>query len=132
VRHDTVSFEITREILIDGAPADIAGVMFDPAREMEWLTAVSSSVRQSRGITVGAEVKRTSKVSGSDKTWSTNVEAFHFPHVLRLTIPGGGYIKYEVQRFGAGSVARVRASSDVDLFGFDLEKLKSLVEAART
>jgi len=127
-----VSFEISREILINGAPADIAGVMFDPARETEWMTAVSSSVPQSRGITVGAEVKRTSQVAGADVPWSTSVEAFHFPHVLRLVIATGGYVKYEVQRHGTGSVARVRASSDVDLFGFDLEKLKTLVEDART
>ena len=125
-----MSFEFSREILIDGAPADIAGVMFDPARETEWMTAVSSSVPQSRGITVGAEVKRTSKVGETSVDWSTNVEAFHFPHVLRLAIPAGGYVKYEVQRHGAGSVARIRAASDVDLFGFDLEKLKQLVESA--
>lgn len=126
-----MSFDLSKEILINGAPADIAGVMFDPARETEWMTAVSSSVPQSRGITVGAEVKRTSKVAGSpaDVAWSTTVEAFHFPHVLRLVIPTGGYVKYEVQRHGTGSVARVRATSEVDLFGFDLEKLKSLVEA---
>jgi len=124
-----VSFELSKEILINGAPADIAGVMFDPARETEWMTAVSSSVPQSRGITVGAEVKRTSKVGDSSVAWSTSVEAFHFPHVLRLVIPTGGFVKYEVQRHGAGSVARVRATSDVDLFGFDLEKLKQLVES---
>lgn len=123
-----MSFEVSEEILINGAPADIAGVMFDPARETEWMTAVSSSVPQSRGITVGAEVKRTSQINGVDVAWSTSVDAFHFPHVLRLVIPAGGFIKYEVQRHGTGSVARIRATSDVDLFGFDLEKLKALVE----
>ena len=124
-----MSFKLSEEVLINGAPADIAGVMFDPARETEWMTAVSSSMPQSRGITVGAEVKRTSRVAGADVAWSTNVEAFHFPHVLRLVIPTGGYVRYEVQRHGAGSVARIRATSEVDLFGFDLERLKSLVEA---
>jgi len=122
--------EFSNEILIDGAPADIAGVMFDPARETEWMTAVVSSVPQSPGITVGAEVKRVSRVNGADVGWSTNVDAFHFPHVLRLAITGdhGGAIKYEVQRHGTGSVARVKATSDTDLFGFDLTKLKTLVE----
>ena len=127
-----MSFDISKEVLIDGAPADIAGVMFDPARETEWMTAVAASVPQSRGITPGAEVKRTSRVDGRDVEWSTTVDAFHFPHVLRLVIPSGGYIKYEVQRHGTGSVARVRASGDVDVFGFDLDRLKQLVEAART
>ena len=125
---DKFSYELDQEILINGAPADIAGVMFDPARESEWMTAVASSVPQSRGITVGAEVRRTSHVSGARVDWSTNVEACHFPHVLRLVIPSGGYVKYEVQRHGTGSVARVRATSESDLFGFDLEKLKTLVE----
>jgi hypothetical protein len=125
-----VSFEVSKEILIAGAPADIAGVMFDPARETEWMTAVASSVPQSRGITAGAEVKRTSKVADQNIAWSTKVEAFHFPHVLRLNIDRGGSIKYEVQRYGDGSVARIKATSDVDLFGFDLEKLKRLVESS--
>jgi hypothetical protein len=127
-----VSIEFSKEILIDGAPADIAGVMFDPMREHEWMTAVTSSVPQTPGITAGAEVKRTSVVNGANVAWSTAVEAFHFPHVLRLSIGGGqnGVIRYEVQRAGGGSVARVRASSDQDIFGFDLEKLKALVESA--
>ena len=122
--------EFSKDILINGAPADIAGVMFDPVREYEWMTGVTSSVPQSAGITVGAEVRRTSVVNGADVTWSTTVEAFHFPHVLRLTIGGGptGSIRYEVQRAGAGSVARIRATSEQDLFGFDVEKLKALVE----
>jgi len=128
-----VSIEFSQEILINGAPADIAGVMFDPVRESEWMTAVTSSVPQTPGITVGAEVKRTSHVNGADVPWSTAVDAFHFPHVLRLTIGGGasGHLRYEVQRSGMGSVARVKAASEQDLFGFDLAKLKQLVEQPR-
>ena len=124
--------EFWKDIHINRAPADIAGVMFDPKREPEWMTAVTSSVPRTAGISPGAEVTRTSRVNGVDVAWSTAVEAFHFPHVLRLAIGGGqaGYVRYEVQRSGEGSVARVRASSDVDLFGFDLEKLKTLIESA--
>jgi len=122
--------EFARNILISGAPADTAGVMFDPAREREWMKAVTSSVPQTLGIQPGAEVKRTSTVGGADVPWTTVVDQFHFPHVLRLTIGGGasGYIEYEVQRYGGGTVASVRASSEQDLFGFDLEALKALVE----
>jgi hypothetical protein len=124
--------EFSKDILINGAPADISGVMFDPTRDHEWMTAVTSSVPQSAGINVGAEVKRVSVVNGADVAWTTAVEQFHFPHVLRLTIGGGatGYIRYEVQRSGTGSVARIKATSEQDLFGFDLEKLKALVEHA--
>ena len=122
--------EFARTILINGAPADTAGVMFDPAREPEWMKAVTSSIPQTPGIQPGAEVKRMSTVGGVDVPWTTVVEQFHFPHVLRLTIGGGesGYIRYEVQRSGGGTVASVRASCQRDLFGFDLEALKRLVE----
>ena len=124
--------DFNKDILINAAPADIAGIMFDPVREHEWMTAVKSSVPQTPGITIGAEVKRTSDVNGADVAWSTRVEAFHFPHVLRLDIGGGqiGFVRYDVQRSGTGSVARIRAVSEQDLFGFDVEKLKRLVEGA--
>lgn len=124
--------DFSKDILISGAPADTAGVMFDPTRDHEWMTAITSSVPQTRGIQPGAEVKRTSRVGDADVAWTTAVEQFHFPHVLRLTITHGatGYIRYEVQRYGGGTVAKVRASSEQDLFGFDLEKLKTLVEGA--
>ena len=122
--------EFARNILISGAPADTAGVMFDPAREPEWMKAVTSSVPQTTGIQPGAHVKRISTVGGIDVPWTTVVEQFHFPHVLRLAIGGGasGYIQYDVQRYGGGTVASVRASSEQDLFGFDLEALKAIVE----
>lgn len=122
--------DIAEDIHIAAAPADVAAVMFDPGRDAEWMTSVTSAVPQSAGITVGAAVERTSVVAGQQIPWSTRVDGFHFPHVLRLRIAGGqtGAVHYEIQRAGTGSVARVRAASDVDLFGFDLERLKALVE----
>lgn len=125
--------DFARQTLIGGAPADTAGVMFDPARDPEWMKAVTSSVPQTPGIQPGAEVRRTSTVGGVDIAWTTVVERFHFPHVLRLTIGGGasGYIRYEVQRSGNGTIASVRASSEQDLFGFDLDALKAIVERQR-
>ena len=67
---------------------------------------------------------------GATVAWTTAVKQFHFPHMLHLAIGGGasGYILYEVQRSGGGTIASVRASSEQDLFGFDLAKLKNLVE----
>ena len=113
-----------------GSPADVAGVMFDPTRDHEWMTAVTSSVPQSVGISIGAEVKRTSVVNGGDVAWTTAVEQFHFPHVLRLTIGGGasGHIRYDVQRGGGGTIAKIHAMSEQELFGFDVARLKKLVE----
>jgi hypothetical protein len=122
--------DIVQNIQIAAAPADVAAVMFDPAREREWMTSVTSTTPRTAGITVGAEVDRTSVVEGQQIAWATQVSGFHFPHVLRLRITGGqaGSLNYEVQRAGSGSVAVVRAASEVDLFGFDLQRLKTLVE----
>jgi len=33
-----------------------------------------------------------------------------------------------VQRGGGGTIAKIRAMSEQDLFGFDVEKLKTLIE----
>jgi carbon monoxide dehydrogenase subunit G len=122
--------DIVHNIQIAAAPADVAAVMFDPAREREWMTSVTSTTPRTAGITVGAEVDRTSVVAGQQIAWATQVSGFHFPHVLRLRITGGqaGSLNYEVQRAGSGSVAVVRAASEIDLFGFDLQRLKTLVE----
>jgi hypothetical protein len=128
---DNSNMEIVQNVQIAAAPADVAAVMFDPAREKEWMMFVTATTPRSAGITVGAEVDRTSVVAGQQIPWATQVSGFHFPHVLRLRITGGqtGSVHYEVQRSGTGSIAVVRAASDVDLFGFDLERLKGLVEA---
>ncbi|MEN3338746.1 MAG: hypothetical protein V7647_2422 [Acidobacteriota bacterium] len=123
--------DIVQNIQIAAAPADVAAVMFDPARDREWMTSVTATSPRTAGITVGAEVDRTSIVAGQPVRWVTQVSGFHFPHVLRLRITGGqsGAVHYEVQRAGTGSMAVVRAASEVDLFGFDLQRLKALVEA---
>ena len=122
--------DITTEILINARPADVAGIMFDPTRDRDWMRRVTSSEPQTAGIQPGAEVKRTSHVDGTPVAWTTAVSQFHFPHVLKLAISGGpsGYIAYDVQRGGGGTIAKIRASSEQDLFGFDLEKLRELVE----
>lgn len=124
--------DIAEDIQIAAAPADVAAVMFDPARDAEWMTLVTSTVPRTTGMAVGAAVERTSVVAGQQIPWSTEVAGFHFPHVLRLRIAGGqtGAVHYEIQRAGTGSVARVRAASEMDLFGFDLERLKALVEGS--
>jgi len=48
--------DIAEDIQIAAAPADVAAVMFDPARDTEWMTFVTASHPRSAGITVGAEV----------------------------------------------------------------------------
>ena len=72
--------DIVQNIQIAAAPADVAAVMFDPAREQEWMTSVTSTTPRTAGITVGAEVDRTSVVAGTaDRVGNPGVRAFIFP-----------------------------------------------------
>ena len=107
--------DVSAEIDIDAAPADIAGVMFDPQREREWIPVVSSVELIDAALKPGARVRRTAHVLGQDITWTTEVEQVHFPHVLTLRIVEGpmtGTLRYDIQRSGTGTRVRVRANGD--------------------
>jgi len=142
------SIDVAVEIDVLAAPADVAGVMFDPAREPEWIKMVRAVELIDPALQPGARVRRTGEVFGRDLAWTTQVEAVHFPHVLAMRILDGpftGTMRYDVQRSGDGSRVRVRASGESSLLAgipaafvtgplkaaltADLERLKSLVEA---
>jgi hypothetical protein len=141
------SIDVAAEIDILAAPADVAGVMFDPAREPEWIKTVTGVEIVDPALEPGARVKRTGRIFGHDVAWTTTVEAVHFPHALALRVIDGpftGMMRYDVQRAGAGSRVRVRSSGESSLLGplpaslvsgplqaalaADLERLKALVE----
>jgi hypothetical protein len=138
---------VTADIEIAAEPTDVASVMFDPQREPEWMSAVKTVALIDPGIKPGARVRRTGSFVGQDITWTTAVEAFHFPHALTLKIVDGpftGTVSYSVQRSGTGSVARITNRGETNALGFvpasmvehgmrsmlaaDLGRLKALVE----
>ena len=84
---------------------------------------------------------------GRELSWTTEVEAVHFPHVLRLKVADGpftGTISYQIQRSANGSVVRIHNDGQTSMLGFlpaslieapmrsaltaDLARLKDLVE----
>ena len=71
--------EISQDIQIAAAPADVAAVMFDPARDQEWMRLVTAAHPKSAGITVGAQVDRTSVVAGRQIPWTTEVAGLKIP-----------------------------------------------------
>jgi hypothetical protein len=96
----------------------------------------------------GARVRHRGQVMGRELTWTTEVEAVHFPHVLQLRVSDGpfvGTMRYDIQRSAGGSRARVRNVGESEQLAFvpaamiagplraamaaDLERLKALVEA---
>jgi uncharacterized membrane protein len=140
--------DVTAEIEIRASPADIAAVMFDPHRDPDWMAAVDMVEVMDPGIKPGARVRRAGTLLGKDVSWTTEVVAFHFPHVLELRIADGpfvGSVVYQVGRSAGGSVARIQNVGEVSAMGLpaamiagpmraalaaDLERLKAIVEQA--
>ncbi len=142
---------VTVAIDIAASPADVASLMFDPARTPDWMAAVKSVELLSTSLEPGARVRHQGQFVGRDIAWTTEVQAVHFPHVLVLKVADGpfvGTITYEVQRGGAGSVARIHNEGQTTVMSFlpssvvegpmrsalteDLRRLKALVEAPKT
>ena len=139
--------DVTAETEIAASPADVAAVMFDPQREPEWMTAVKTVEIIDAALQPGARVRRSASFLGQEVGWTTEVEAVHFPHVLRLKIAEGpftGTVSYQIQRGGIGSVVRVHNQGETSKLGFlpssliegpmrsamnaDLARLKAIVE----
>jgi len=140
------TIDVSAEIDIDAAPADIAGVMFDPQREPEWISVVTGVELIDPELAPGARVRRTGSVLGRSLGWTTEVERVHFPHLLMLKVVDGpfrGTTRFDVQRSGAGSRVRVRHVGEADelpvpavlvagplkaAMAADLARLKTIVE----
>jgi hypothetical protein len=143
------TIDVSAEIDIDAPPADIAGVMFDPQREPEWISVVTGVELLDPALAPGARVRRTGSVLGRSLGWTTEVERVHFPHLLMLKVVDGpfrGTARFEVQRSGTGSRVRVRNVGEADelpvpaafvagplkaAMAADLARLKAIVEAGR-
>jgi hypothetical protein len=142
--------DVSAEIDIQADPTDVAAVMFDPAREPEWMKAVSGVEVIDPALAPGARVRHSGQFLGQALSWTTQVEAVHFPHVLALKIDDGpfvGTVRYDVQRSAAGTRARIRSVGSPNGLGFlpvamiagpmrsalaaDLERLKAIVERER-
>jgi hypothetical protein len=141
------TIDVTAETAIAAEPTDVAGVMFDPNRDREWMSLVTNVEVLDAAIKPGARVRRTGTVMGRTVTWTTEVASFHFPHALSLRVvdaPFAGSVAYSVQRSGNGSSARVTMRLDTSALGpvpaimvesplqsvlnADLAKLKALIE----
>jgi hypothetical protein len=127
--------DVTAEIEIAAEPTDIAAVMFDPQRDPEWLAVVRKVEVLDPGIKPGARVRREGSLRGLDVSWTTEVVAFQFPHLLELRIAEGpiaGSVAYQVARSAGGSVARIRTVGSVDGVGLPAAMLAGPVRAALT
>jgi carbon monoxide dehydrogenase subunit G len=142
------TIDVTADIEIAADPADIAAVMFDPARAADWMSAVTGVEIIDPALVRGARVRHRGKVLNHEFTWLTEVEAVHFPHVLALRTSDGplvGTTRFDIQRSAGGSRVRIRAVGDPgaalavvpaamiqdplrSALAADLERLKTIVE----
>ena len=109
------AIDLAAETDIQASPADIAAVMFDPAREPEWVAAITGVEVIDPALAPGARVRHKGSVMGRAFVVTTEVEALHFPHVLALRVSEGqfqGLVRFDIQRHGAGSRVRIRAAGD--------------------
>jgi uncharacterized membrane protein len=147
----TSPVDVTVEIDIGAAPADVAAVMFDPQREPQWMKAVTGVELIDAALAPGARVRRQASFFGKEIGWTTEVERVHFPHLLILRVTEGpfiGTVRYEIQRSASGSHVTIQNVGQPSGLGFipsaviaapmrtamtaDLERLKSLVETGVT
>lgn len=140
--------DVSAEIEIAASPATIAGVMFDPARNHEWMKGVERVEMLDPALAPGARVRYHGDVMGKSLSLMTTVETVHFPHVLELRISDGPFVgtsKIGIQRSGGGSRVQVRTTGEVEGMSFipdsmiagpvksaiegGLGRLKALIEA---
>lgn len=115
------TLEVAADIEIAASPADIAGVMFDAVREPEWMSPITGVELLDPSLEPGARQRRTGSVMGQTFTWTSVVDAIHFPHVLVLRTDEGpfvGAVRFDVQRSAGGSRVRVRATGELKALGF--------------
>lgn len=143
--------DLSAETEIAAAPADVAAVMFDAAREPEWMSTVKSVEVVDPALQPGARVRHTSSVMGREITWTSVVESVHFPHLLALRVsegPVNGVLSFNIQRSGGGSRVRIQTRGEAPELGFlpvsmiegplrsaltnDLAKLKEIVEGIKS
>jgi carbon monoxide dehydrogenase subunit G len=139
---------VSAEIEIAASPAAIAGVMFDPQRNAEWMKVVNRVEVLDPALAPGARVRYHADFMGKSLSWLTTVEAVHFPHVLELRITDGPFVgtsRIGIQRSGGGSRVQVHSTGEVNGMSFipdamiagpmqstlqeDLGRLKALIEA---
>jgi hypothetical protein len=140
--------DVRAEIEIAASPATIAGVMFDPQRNSEWMKVVDKVEVLDPALAPGARVRYHGDFMSQPVSWLTTVETVHFPHVLVLTITDGPFVgtsRIGIQRSENGSRVQIQSVGEIKGLSFipdamiagpmktalegDLGRLKALIEA---
>lgn len=130
---------------IAATPERIAAVMFDPARDPEWIGgAKRATVLGPLPYGVGTRVKRDGAFLGRTFSWTTEMTEFEPGRLARMKQVAGpfkGGVDYSVAPAAGGSEVTIRNYGEASFWfpfmatmmrasvGADLKRLKRIVEA---
>ena len=105
--------DVTATRTIAASPADVAAVMFDPARDPEWIGGAKSVDPPSGGATaIGARTTRHGGFMGKKFSWQTEVVEFEPNALLDMRFVAGpmtgGGVTYRIRPAGNSSHVSIR------------------------
>jgi len=138
--------DVTVRLRIDAPPERVAAIMFDPARDAEWIGgAKRAEVLGPLPYGVGTRVRRDGAFLGRSFSWTTEVTEFAPGHVVRMKHIAGpfkGGVDYSIAPADTGSEVTIRNYGEASFsfpfmsammrksVGSDLRRLRRLLEAA--
>lgn len=137
--------DVTVQLRIDAPPERVAAIMFDPARDREWIGgAKRAEVLGPLPNGVGTRVRRDGAFLGRSFSWTTEVTEFAPGQIVRMKHVAGpfkGGVDYSVAPVAGSSEVVIRNYGEAAFWfpfmgammrmsvGADLRRLKRLVEA---
>lgn len=104
------------EQTIHAAPEDVAKIMFDPAREAEWVDKATKAELLTTGpLRVGSRVRHEAGVHGWKISFITEVKAFEPDRKLVMDVVYGsdhGEITYQVAATAGGAIASIHVRDE--------------------
>jgi hypothetical protein len=104
------------EQTIHAAPEEVAKIMFDPARENEWVDkATTAEILTSGPLRIGSRVRHEAGVHGWKVSFITEVSAFEPDRKLEMDVVYGtekGKITYQIAPTAGGAIASIHVHDE--------------------
>ncbi len=104
------------EQTIHASPEDVAGIMFDPEREGEWVAKGERAERLTPGpLAVGSRVRHEAGVHGWKASFVTEVRTFDPGRRLEMEVVEGsdhGVIIYQIAPTAGGCIASIHVRDE--------------------
>jgi hypothetical protein len=110
-----MAVDVSAELPIARAPADVAAYAMDPAHDPSWIGGVVEAEQLTQGtLAPGTRVRRVAKFLGRRIDYTTEVADFSPPSALAMSTeaPFPMRIRYEFAADGGGTRSRVRVQGE--------------------